>query len=257
MIQTLNQITTQKIIDLFNLLRNITYKTVVDGAEITVNAELFTVDITPVMVDYFIEKFGSLEPSNMSIKWNDDSITTEHYANFIKTIYLQKWGHILSAWTAVYNPMYNVDGTETREVITDYGKIITMDNGKTTTTAHTVAGSSSKNTSQSPSSTENKISAFNSSEYSNSDFTTNNVGDVSENTTVNDGTHTTTNGGTDTESNSGNDKTTENIRRYGNIGVTMTQQLLTSEVDFWGKFKFFDYYFDDISNVLTIPIWGD
>lgn len=63
--------------------------------------------------------------------------------------------------------------------------------------------------------------------------------------------------GEDRDEHSGVDVVEENITRGGNIGVTMTQQLLTAELDFWNKMNFFDLWFKSISNVISIPIYEE
>ena len=62
-------------------------------------------------------------------------------------------------------------------------------------------------------------------------------------------------GGNDALTNSGKDEVTETLVRHGNIGVTMTQQLLTAEKNFWEYFNFFDMFFQSIANELSIPIY--
>lgn len=61
--------------------------------------------------------------------------------------------------------------------------------------------------------------------------------------------------GTDTDTLDGSDTTTDTLTRHGNIGVTMTQQLLTAEDDFWSHYSFFTKYFNDIANVISLPIY--
>ena len=61
--------------------------------------------------------------------------------------------------------------------------------------------------------------------------------------------------GTDTDTQDGSDTTTDTLTRHGNIGVTMTQQLLTAEDDFWSHYSFFEKYFNDIAEVISLPIY--
>lgn len=46
----------------------------------------------------------------------------------------------------------------------------------------------------------------------------------------------------------------EHHRRYGNIGVTTSQQMIQQERDVW-KWNFFRQVFEDIDSVLTIPFY--
>lgn len=100
-------------------------------------------------------------------------------------------------------------------------------------------------------------------ELSGSDTVTNNIGKM-EHKQEDRGTDTQTNNmgkvehakaGNDALTNSGKDEVTETLVRHGNIGVTMTQQLLTAEKNFWEYFNFFDMFFQSIANELSIPIY--
>ena len=62
--------------------------------------------------------------------------------------------------------------------------------------------------------------------------------------------------GSDTDTLSGSDTVTDTLVRGGNIGVTMTQQLLTAENNFWSEFSFFEQWFSDIADEISLPIWG-
>ena len=64
------------------------------------------------------------------------------------------------------------------------------------------------------------------------------------------------NSGKDTDTESGSDTVTDTYVRAGNIGVTMTQQLLTAEESFWSKYSFFEHWFNDIAEQIGLPIWG-
>ena len=64
------------------------------------------------------------------------------------------------------------------------------------------------------------------------------------------------NTGKDTDTESGSDTVTDTYVRAGNIGVTMTQQLLTAEESFWSKYSFFEHWFNDIAEQIGLPIWG-
>lgn len=77
-----------------------------------------------------------------------------------------------------------------------------------------------------------------------SDSTTNTYGEV-----------ITTNSGESLEANTGADVVTDKFVRGGNIGVTMTQQLLTAENDFWSQFDFFEQWFKDIVKEMSLPFY--
>lgn len=96
---------------------------------------------------------------------------------------------------------------------------------------------------------------------SGSDSTTTNIGKIEHASSGKDTTTTSigkvehAHSGTDTDTLDGSDTTTDTLTRHGNIGVTMTQQLLTAEDDFWSHYSFFTKYFNDIANVISLPIY--
>lgn len=77
----------------------------------------------------------------------------------------------------------------------------------------------------------------------------------SDTTTTTYGDITTTNKGENLEANTGADVVTDKLVRGGNIGVTMTQQLLTAENDFWSQFDFFEKWFKDIAKEMSLPFY--
>lgn len=161
-----------------------------------------------------------------------------------------------------------VDGeTETTHGLT------TTDEQKTNGTVETAYGKTSTTTN--PTST-GSVAAFDSNNFvpasqssatntivtdSNRDTVTNNMGKVEH---KNSGTDTVTTSigkieqasdGEDVNTESGTDTVTDTLTRHGNIGVTMTQQLLTAEDSFWSQYSFFKRYFNDIAEVISLPIY--
>ena len=96
---------------------------------------------------------------------------------------------------------------------------------------------------------------------SGSDSTTTNIGKIEHASSGKDTTTTSigkvehAHTGTDTDTLDGSDTTTDTLTRHGNIGTTMTQQLLSAESDFWSQYSFFDKYFRDIADVISLPIY--
>ena len=161
-----------------------------------------------------------------------------------------------------------VDGeTETTHGLT------TTDEQKTNGTVETAYGKTSTTTN--PTST-GSVAAFDSVDFvpasqssatntivtdSNRDTVTNNMGKVEH---KNSGTDTVTTSigkieqasdGEDVNTESGTDTVTDTLTRHGNIGVTMTQQLLTAEDSFWSQYSFFKRYFNDIAEIISLPIY--
>ena len=61
--------------------------------------------------------------------------------------------------------------------------------------------------------------------------------------------------GKDTDTESGDETTTETYIRGGNIGVTMSTQLLRDGDNFWSNFNFFEKYFSLVAEQISIPIY--
>lgn len=135
-----------------------------------------------------------------------------------------------------------------------YGKSTTTTNP--TNTGKVAAMDSVAFVNASESSATNMINAD-----SGSDSTTTNIGKIEHASSGKDTTTTSigkvehAHTGTDTDTLDGSDTTTDRLTRGGNIGTTMTQTLLSAEDDFWSHYSFFTKYFNDIANVISLPIY--
>lgn len=283
---------------LMSVLRTFTYTTVVDGEEVTVNAEVFTESQIPIATKIFLQEYGSRVADDILDDYKKGDITAAELGDIIKTLCVQRWKHFLEMWKVNYNPIWNVDGVEVHEITTEYGKITRMAKGTTITDEQKVDaeteveygqkqtdeqkvdGSTSitygrETTTTNPTNTGkvaamDSVSFVNASESSATD-TVNSDGGTDETTTsigkiehASSGKDTTTTSigkvehahtGTDTDTLDGSDTTTDRLTRGGNIGTTMTQTLLSAESDFWSQYSFFDKYFNDIANVISLPIY--
>lgn len=210
-----------------------------------------------------------------------DSLLLEHgekcvlYANpdFMKNA-IAAWGRkwagnlerIYRALTEEYNPLHNFDRFE------EYTDNEGTKRESTTNAGHKATDSPKYDddvtndydvvtTSDIDKSIETKVSAFNSSSYEPSEKVTENGG---KNTVTNDGTikrHI--EGKTQDLSESSNSKTndsethnfTHNGHLYGNIGVTTSVQMLTSEVDARMKYNLYDAAGRLFANELLIGIY--
>ena len=193
--------------------------------------------------------------------WNVDGVE--------RRVIETEYGKILTMekGTTITNEQ-KVDGeTETTHGLT------TTDEQKTNGTIETAYGKTSTTTN--PTNT-GSVAAFDSSDFvgasqssatntivtdSNRDTVTNNMGKVEHKNSGKD-TVTTSIGkieqasdGEDVNTESGSDTVTDTLTRHGNIGVTMTQQLLTAEDSFWSQYSFFKRYFNDIAEVISLPIY--
>lgn len=353
---------------LLSVLRTFTYTTVVDGEEVTVNAEVFTESQIPIATKIFLQEYGSRVADDILADYKKGTVTAAELGDIIKTLCVQRWKHFLEMWKVNYNPIWNVDGVEVHEIVTEYGKITRMAKGVTVADEQVTAGQTElthghvlteeQKTQGSNSTTygqtltdEQKVDAETEVEYgqkltdeqkvegesevtygkettttnptstgsvaafdtvgfvgasqstltdtgvtdSGSDTTTTSIGKIEhansgkdtttssmgkvehaasgtdttttsigkiehadsgkDTTTTNLGKITHTTSGTDTDTLDGSDTVTDTLTRHGNIGVTMTQQLLTAEDDFWSHYSFFKRYFNDIADVISLPIY--
>ena len=121
---------------ILNELRTFKYQTKVNGEEVTVNVELFPASMLGIANKIFLQKQGDLRADDIMNDYQDGEVTAADIAGIIKTTHVQKWKHWLEMWKAEYNPIWNVDGTETRTIVTQYGKVTTMAKNTTDTTTY-------------------------------------------------------------------------------------------------------------------------
>ena len=296
---------------ILNELRTFDYQTKVDGEEVTVNVELFPASMLGIANKIFLQKQGDLRADEIMAEYLEGEVTAADIAGIIKTTHVQKWKHWLEMWKAEYNPIWNVDGTETKTIVTQYGKITTMAKNTTDTTTYNsememAYDSKNKTTYNSNETaeqltdgkyntthghiltktepqTDNAVAAFDSitpvahsetilTQHSDTNSGTDQIaisdgkkktdrGGYDEqardgkDTNTHSGSDSLARTGSDTDTLSGTDSTTETTTRGGNIGVTMTQQLLTAEQSFWSQFSFFDMWYSDIAEELTLSIY--
>lgn len=296
---------------ILNELRIFSYQTKVGGQETTVNVELFPASMLDIANKIFLQKQGDLKADEIMEDYKEGTYTAQAVADVIKNFHVQKWKHWLEMWTIDYNPIWNVDGTETKTIVTQYGKVTTMAKNTTDTTTYNSElemeyDSKNKTTynsnetaeqltdgkyntthghilTQTEPQTDNAIAAFDSvipvphsetilTQHSDTNSGTDQIaisdgkkktdrGGYDElardgkDTNTHSGTDSLARTGSDTDTLSGTDSTTETTTRGGNIGTTMTQQLLTAEQKFWDQYSFFDMWFSDIAEELTLSIY--
>lgn len=296
---------------ILNELRTFNYQTKVNGQETTVNVELFPASMLDIANKIFLQKQGDLKADEIMEDYREGTYTAQAVADVIKNFHIQKWKHWLEMWKAEYNPIWNVDATETKTIVTQYGKVTTMAKNTTDTTTYNselemAYDSTNKTTynsnetaeqltdgkyntthghiiTQTEPQTDNAIAAFDSvtpvphsetilTQHSDTNSGTDQIaisdgkkktdrGGYDEqardgkDTNTHSGTDSLARTGSDTDTLSGTDSTTESTTRGGNIGVQMTQQLLTAEQSFWSQYSFFDMWFSDIAEELTLSIY--
>lgn len=225
-----------------------------DNFEALAGKELFH-DITSAHFNFMYD-FGDLKASKLLEEAPTESATSRasFIASKVVSKYWKNWEHYLKIFEADYNPLYNVDGTESRTITKTFGKKVeneqTVD-GKNNTTH----GKIQESEQIVDSTTSNYLDAFNSTD------------DVEQGKTIVDGgkTQLTDSGTTNVAMSdgkheiqeSGTETTTDVFTRGGNIGTTKTTELMSDDVAFWEMFNFYDKVFRDIVKEVSIPMWGD
>ena len=211
----------------------------------------------------------------------------------ILTINRVRWQKEYDTLAAEYSPLSNYDMTETMsddETITEYGRTHTRTDNlahsetRTDNLAHSETRTDNlthtiDNTEiETPAVTrtqQDSTRAFNSSSDVNTDKVVQSASGTNRKdidgterdtgtqgvTGSNTGTQATSGSdtGTQTDADTGSDTSTRNytLTRSGNIGVTTSQQMLTSEREVWLWNYFYEVVFPDVDKVLTSPLYID
>lgn len=167
-------------------------------------------------------------------------------ADIIYLTYSERWNRLYAGYTAEYNPIYNVDATTTETV--------TYDTSHTHTGTDTYTHTGDETTETDGTNTiENGIYAFDSSNVSPAakDVKTPDITEVLTHDTTDENTKDLTLADTGTV-------TTETVRQ-GNQGVTMTQQMLQSDVELWNdaKMLFYETVLKDCADYICYKITVD
>ena len=170
--------------------------------------------------------------------------------------------HMLSAIKTEYNPIYNYDRFEEwhdDDVKMETNTTLTTTETESNETNNIESDKTSSSTDNVSKTTENEVSAFNSSEYQPSDKTTETGENGSENEeNIKTGS---TNKQTGTgETNSSHSYNTDNDsdhkgHMYGNIGVTTSQQMLESEFNLRQKINIYDVIAEIFFKELCIYVY--
>lgn len=248
---------------ILNLLRNFSYEKVENGETVTVNVELYPAALNPVVNIAFLQRKGNLKCDLLMEHYKKEALTAQNIADLIKQISIQKWKHLIEIWNVDYNPIWNVDGVETRTIKTEYGKTEETTYDSKLVDDQTADGKNNTTHGRKVDYTEptdtQKAMAYDAADFVNATQNTRSDHYDEEsgttNTAISSGTVEHEHSGSDTLENSGEDNVTDILERHGNIGVTMTQQLLVAEKDFWEKFNFFEAWFNTIAEEMTIPIY--
>ena len=181
---------------------------------------------------------------------------TAKLANILLRKYYTNWTALWRTNITSYNPIHNYDMNEERDLSTTADNVETTDGTKTKTGTDTLAHGLSQTTAhgRTTQSMDYKYGI-------NTDISDPKPSD--KGTTSEGGNTTTTDSGSDirTYNLSDDDDTTvtqdnegtehEEIHRYGNIGVTTTQQMLEAERKLW-LWNYFDQIFEDLDRELAL-----
>lgn len=202
-------------------------------------------DITDSLLDFeYINNYSGrkiISPAVSNSLGDDGKITAAGFEKLCDVCFMmfnKKWTRNWTILNMEYNPIENYAMTE--------HSVLTRDNTETHAGTDRNVRTGSVGVSAT-SSGENKVSAFNSSQYQPADS---NTGSGNTTTTYNNLTDADTHGHTIDN----DDEETTDHTRTGNIGVTTSQQMAESDIQLW-RWNFFYEVFADIDNVFTISTY--
>ena len=161
------------------------------------------------------------------------------FSDMIEREFADKWSKLYETTVLEYNPIWNVDGTETTTTAAQH-TITTDTNHANTVVTSTELGrrSTTRERKEYPYDSDN--------------------GKPTESETVTEDpatdTRTDTNPETVSDHETNTDQYTVTHERHGNIGVTMTQDLIKKEREI-SEFLLYEVVLPDVANFLTIPIY--
>ena len=213
-----------------------------------INNPIWAYDFDPMQLDiFFISNYGEkwAAPYLMHISEGEilssDKIT--QIANTIYSMYKSQWEHLYLANKSEYNPIHNTDATEIEKV----NKVGNETIEQSVNSESSMTGESSNDTTGSGSVT-NKRSGFNSST---------DVHDTSGSNSSTAG----SDGSSSQSDESDSDTVTNNSeiverehRKFGNIGVMTSAQLIGGEIDLW-KWNYIKNVMKDISDTIALSIY--
>ena len=182
-----------------------------------------------------------------------ENITSNEFNNLIVFVlysYKDKWLKLLeNVYEQTYNPIWNVDGTESVTHTFEHGKTVT----ETKNLTHTMNKGSTDTTTVNSDITENSRNGFNSA----SAVPVGKSSHTGSSTVTGSGFDSDVDTGTDTYANTGTDTERETRTRGGNIGVTSTQNMLEQEIELRNKFNYFTMIAYDIINEFSLRIYNN
>lgn len=161
------------------------------------------------------------------------------FSDMISREFSGKWSKLYETTVLEYNPIWNVDGTETTTTAAQHTITTDKDHANTVVTSTELGRRSTTR--------EKKEFPYDSD-----------TGKPTESETITDDpatdTRTDTNPERITDHETNTDQFTVTHERHGNIGVTMTQELIKKEREI-SEFLLYEVVLPDVANFLTIPIY--
>lgn len=155
---------------------------------------------------------------------------------------LPTWYRLLRTSELEYNPLYNVDATEYTKESRDLKSTEAGTNTNTTSGSDTTIDSGTN-------SNLHKVNGFNQAGLTEAEKDEGAVDNTSTNTS-----NATSNLNTNINKTDKGDIITEH-RRYGNIGVTMSQQLVKAEIDLVPELNVINYIIDSFKNRFCLLVY--
>lgn len=202
-------------------------------------------DKRDIWLNYLFNHSGSKEESPLieNFIFNDfDESKLTQLTNIIDTMFNDKWNRLHDALTLEYGVIDNYNRIEDTDTLTSdtntntgsHSNTDIMTGGRTNTRNNTVT---------------NTKSAYDSETFVNNDKDTESGTDV---LTYDAETKTTTGNDSNTENKNGSVTTHSEIK--GNIGVTTSQQMITSEIEL-RRFNLINEIYNDLDSLLTIGVY--
>lgn len=182
---------------------------------------------------------------------SEDENTREKLARIIFTMYSDKWSRLWDLMKIEYNPIENYSMTENETPAETTRTVTPAETTETITPAETTIETMPPRIIN-----EEKVSAFNSSDYVDRTLSTS-EGDADAKGTESIDVDTAGTNKVEVDEAGTDVLTVQNPReltRSGNIGVTTSQQMAQSEIEL-RKWLYYESVFNDIDNVLTLSIY--
>lgn len=200
------------------------------------------------------EKFLSTFCENVTYNGITEN-TMPIIANYISLTKKLQWEKLWNVTVLQYDPLYNVDA---HEIVTRTPNIIEINTDTYNKNTEYQKGTEISSTQNQTKDSENTTFFYG----DNSDISVPSNKNATNSGTFNNNTKNT---GSDNDKETGTIKheyerkgeEKEETRRYGNIGVTSSQNLINQEIDFWKMFDFYNIIICDIVNILTNSLFAE